>query len=247
MTKPASPARRSSVSRAPHAGRRLAKATTSAKTQKPAASRRSAAADTASSYHHGALHEALLTAAERILERDGVGGLTLRAAAREAGVSHAAPTHHFGDLAGLVSELAAIGFRRFGAALAQAAEAAGPDAGRRLDAMGHAYVAFATAHPGLFTLMFRSERLDHSRPALQEAMAAAGAALAGAISARRGEPTGGPTPLAVVAETVRAWSLVHGFAVLLLDGRLDGTLKRLPSGIGARELLDAVLQGSMRA
>src|SRR5581483_12252958 len=71
-------------------------------------------------YHHGALHDALLQAAERLLERDGLGGLTLRAVAREAGVSHAAPTHHFGDLTGLVSELAAIGFRQFNAAMAAA-------------------------------------------------------------------------------------------------------------------------------
>src|SRR6185437_15171104 len=57
----------------------------------------------ASPYHHGALRDALLEAAERVLERDGLAGLTLRAVAREAGVSHAAPTHHFGDLTGLVS------------------------------------------------------------------------------------------------------------------------------------------------
>src|SRR5947199_7464628 len=73
------------------------------------------------SYHHGDLHDALLNAAETVLERDGVQGLTLRAAAREAGVSHAAPTHHFGDMTGLLSELAAVGFRRFGAALRDAA------------------------------------------------------------------------------------------------------------------------------
>src|ERR1700757_5120858 len=72
------------------------------------------------SYHHGDLHDALLKAAETVLERDGVQGLTLRAAAREAGVSHAAPTHHFGDMTGLVSELAAIGFRQFNAAMAEA-------------------------------------------------------------------------------------------------------------------------------
>ncbi|MBV9561927.1 MAG: helix-turn-helix transcriptional regulator, partial [Bradyrhizobium sp.] len=64
-------------------------------------------------YHHGALRDALLEAAEQVLERDGLAGLTLRAVAREAGVSHAAPTHHFGDVTGLVSELAAIGFRKF--------------------------------------------------------------------------------------------------------------------------------------
>ena len=75
------------------------------------------AAGAASPYHHGALRDALLQAAERVLERDGLSGLTLRAVAREAGVSHAAPTHHFGDLTGLVSELAAIGFRQFNAAM----------------------------------------------------------------------------------------------------------------------------------
>src|SRR5690242_3920257 len=71
-----------------------------------------------SPYHHGALRDALLQAAEKVLERDGLPGLTLRAVAREAGVSHAAPTHHFGDLTGLLSELAAIGFRQFNAAMA---------------------------------------------------------------------------------------------------------------------------------
>src|SRR5580693_8015630 len=77
-----------------------------------------------SSYHHGALRDALLEAAERVLERDGLPGLTLRAVAREAGVSHAAPTHHFGDLSGLLSELAAIGFQQFNAALAKAGASA---------------------------------------------------------------------------------------------------------------------------
>ena len=56
-------------------------------------------------YHHGDLKAALLAAAEAILERDGIQALTLRAAARAAGVSHAAPANHFGDLTGLLSEL----------------------------------------------------------------------------------------------------------------------------------------------
>src|SRR3979409_1804454 len=82
--------------------------------------RRTAVAKAGTPYHHGALREALLKAAERVLERDGLAGLTLRAVAREAGVSHAAPTHPFGDLTGLLSELAAIGFRMFNAAMAAA-------------------------------------------------------------------------------------------------------------------------------
>ena len=88
--------------------------------EKPAVRRGRSSGDTP--YHHGDLHEALLLAAERVLEREGLAGLTLRAVAREAGVSHAAPTHHFGDLSGLLSELAAIGFLRFNAAMATAGQ-----------------------------------------------------------------------------------------------------------------------------
>src|SRR5882757_2625180 len=93
--------------------------------RKPGAPRTAGASED-SPYHHGALRDALLKAAETVLERDGLAGLTLRAVAREAGVSHAAPTHHFADLTGLVSELAAIGFRQFNTAMAAAGSAAGP-------------------------------------------------------------------------------------------------------------------------
>src|ERR1700750_1746429 len=111
-------------------------------------------------YHHGDLKTALLTVAEQILEQHGVQELTLRAIARAAGVSHAAPNNHFGDLTGLLSELAALGFARFGAQLAAAMAHGGDDARRRMTAMGLAYVGFARAQPGLFALMFRNDRLD---------------------------------------------------------------------------------------
>src|SRR5947207_15451705 len=116
-------------------------------------------------YHHGALRDALLQAAERVLERDGLAGLTLRAVAREAGVSHAAPTHHFGDLTGMVSELAAVGFRQFNAAMV-AAGAIGVLPLEKALARAKDYVAYAQAHPGMYGLMFRTERLDMSRPSL---------------------------------------------------------------------------------
>src|SRR5438128_7583271 len=121
---------------------------TSPAARKPGAPRGSRASE-ATPYHHGALHDALLEAAERVLERDGLSGLTLRAVAREAGVSHAAPTHHFGDLTGLVSELAAIGFQQFGAAMRTAAATG---ATPRQQALAHAmgYVAYAQAHPGMY-------------------------------------------------------------------------------------------------
>src|SRR5437899_12802463 len=111
-------ARKSEVART-SIRRPAANVATSPAARKPGAPRGSRASE-ATPYHHGALHDALLEAAERVLERDGLSGLTLRAVAREAGVSHAAPTHHFGDLTGLRSELAAIGYRMFNAAMVAA-------------------------------------------------------------------------------------------------------------------------------
>ncbi len=196
-------------------------------------------------YHHGALRDALLQAAERVLERDGLAGLTLRAVAREAGVSHAAPTHHFGDLTGLVSELAAIGFRQFNTAMAEACTPDMPYPARGL-ARARAYVAYAQAHPGMYGLMFRTERLDYSRPSLHEAAEASFAGLAHAIAASRHEPIKEQAlTLEQAAAIARAWSLVHGFTMLLLDGRLTDILHRLPKGTDSNMLLDAMLKLAM--
>ena len=194
-------------------------------------------------YHHGALRDALLEVAERVLERDGLAGLTLRAVAREAGVSHAAPTHHFGDLTGLVSELAAIGFRQFNTAMVAAGAAGGPSLLEKAMARARAYVAYARAHPGMYGLMFRTERLDMTRPSLCEAANAAFAGLAGAIGASRHEQISDKAlSLQQAADIARAWSLVHGFTMLLLDGRLTDILGRLPPGTDAETLLDAMLK-----
>jgi AcrR family transcriptional regulator len=189
-------------------------------------------------YHHGDLRAALLAAAEDILERQGLQALTLRGAARAAGVSHAAPMNHFGDLAGLLSELAAVGYCRFGTNIATAMQVAGDAPGMRLKAMGRAYVSFARAHPGLFALMFRSERLDTTRPALHKAMEASRLALRAAI------PQGaGASPLQMAARAAGLWSLVHGFATLLLDGRLNAVVDVLPPEDNTVDrLLDALLE-----
>ncbi|MBR1124369.1 TetR/AcrR family transcriptional regulator [Bradyrhizobium lablabi] len=208
--------------------------------KKPVAQRRSRSSD-ATPYHHGDLHDALLKAAERVLERDGLPGLTLRAVAREAGVSHAAPTHHFGDLTGLVSELAAIGYRHFSAAML-AGRASGTVQEQGL-AAARAYVAFAQAHPGMYGLMFRAERLDMSRPSLHEASDAAFAGLARGVGASRHEHIAADAmSLEQGGAVARAWSMVHGFTMLLLDGRLIAILQRLPKGTTMDQLFEAMLK-----
>src|SRR2546430_17200967 len=103
----------------------------------PRAGKKRPAAKHAAPYHHGSLREAMLRAAESVLERDGIGGLTLRAAAREAGVSHAAPKNHFGDV---MSDLAAVGFARFRAAM-EAHIRKSDSAPAQLEAIGRGYVS----------------------------------------------------------------------------------------------------------
>jgi AcrR family transcriptional regulator len=234
MTRKADPTRKS----ARRPARRAAPA-------RPARSRRGArtpAAAAETPYHHGALRDALLQAAERVLERDGLAGLTLRAVAREAGVSHAAPTHHFGDLTGLVSELAAIGFRQFNATMGGACAANAPPM-QRMQARVRAYVAYAQAHPGMYGLMFRTERLDYSRPSLHEAAEASFAGLASAIGASRQEQIADDAlTLDQAAAIARAWSLVHGFTMLVLDGRLKDVLLRSPAGTTIESLLEAMMK-----
>ena len=195
------------------------------------------------SYHHGSLREALLRAAERILQRDGIQGLTRRAAAREAGVSHAAQKNHFGDITGLLSDLAAVGFQRIAATMQAGLRETDPP-GARLEAIGRGYVTFARTHPELFLLMYRSERLDMSRPALRDAVAASARVLYGAVGAVREENLAGTLTLTQAAHVASAWSLVHGFAMLLLDGRLNRLMAHLPPGTDPDALLRAMLDTS---
>jgi AcrR family transcriptional regulator len=191
----------------------------------------------ASRYHHGDLKSAALSAAEKILERDGLQAVTLRAVARAVGVSHTAPKNHFGDLVGLLSELAAVGYLRYAAALAKAVNSTSGDARARLRAMGWAYVAFARAHPKLFFLMFHGDRLDMKRPSLLAAIDESRQSLRAAItSTAESRPL---TPIEAAARATASWSLVHGLAMLLLDGRLKHTMASLP-GVDVETFLEAV-------
>jgi AcrR family transcriptional regulator len=112
-------------------------------------------------YHHGNLRTALLTQAERTVREHGVGDLSLRGLAREAGVSHGAPRRHFADRQALLDALAEAGFERLGAELQTAANGAGEDFQDRLRATAAAYVRFATRDAALLELMFAGK---HRQP-----------------------------------------------------------------------------------
>ncbi|OKJ84200.1 TetR family transcriptional regulator [Streptomyces sp. TSRI0107] len=151
----------------------------------------------------------MLTAALDVIAADGPSALSLRDLARRAGVSHAAPAHHFKDRTGLLTAIAAEGFGLLATAIREAGDL--KDAGVR-------YVRFAREHPAHFQVMFAPDLLRAEDLELTTARTLAGDALREAVSGVRPEHRGDDARLAGVA----AWSLAHGFATLLLGHNLDG-------------------------
>jgi AcrR family transcriptional regulator len=158
-----------------------------------------------SSYHHGDLKAAILTQAAALVAERGADGISLRELARAAGVSHAAPAHHFTDRRGLFTALAAQGWRL----LAEALAGAGPDF---LHAAS-AYVRFALDHPGHYEVMFDKSLIDEADAELVDAKAAAGAELSRGVATLTDAQSQSDPEGAALA----AWSLVHGFIMLWLN------------------------------
>ncbi len=119
----------------------------------------STAAPKQDGYHHGDLPNALKAAAVELITEKGPSGFSLREVARRAGVSHAAPAHHFGDSTGLLTAIAIDAFRLLDGAMAAAAEAAeGP--ADRLKRVGRAYVEVGLEHPAHLAIVFRPDLVD---------------------------------------------------------------------------------------
>lgn len=176
-------------------------------------------------YHHGDLRRALLHEALAAIERDGPGRISLRELARRAGVSHAAPAHHFGDKIGLLTAIAVEGFDLLADELNAAFEATGS-----FLEVGVAYVGFAVRHRAHFEVMFRPELLRAGDPALAAARERSRQALYGPLGSVPLEPSAD-----AVNAGVAAWALVHGLATLYLDGNLPPALGNDPEAI-AREI-----------
>lgn len=176
-------------------------------------------------YHHGDLRRALLEAAFRVAEERGVEAVTLRAVARQAGVSHAAPYHHFADKAALLDALTVQAYGALTAALRAPREMAPGAALGGLRAIGAAYVRFALERPTAFHFLYRAglEKDESSgEGGSAEIKAAAHAAYAVVLDAiKRGQNDGlvvrgDPKTLALTV-----WATAHGLAVLLRDGAYD--------------------------
>lgn len=162
-------------------------------------------------HHHGALRRALLDAVAEMTQRSGPEAVKLRELARRIGVSHAALTPHFGDLRGLLTAFATEAFER----LTQSMES--EIAGTRdapLRASGRGYIRFAMANPGHFRVMFRTDQLDMSNPGLASAAETAFGVLQRAMSAE----FPALDSQALADRLALAWSVVHGYAMLRVEG-----------------------------
>jgi AcrR family transcriptional regulator len=166
-------------------------------------------------YHHGDLRAALIAEGLRLLGERDAEALSLREVARNVGVSATAVYRHFPDKEALTKALAQEGLARLAAAQHAAADAAGGGE-EGFTATGRAYVRFALANPALFRLIFTTPRLSPwSTPAGEESEAMAFLRANAAASVGR---DGGSREATVRA--VNAWALVHGLAMLMLDGQI---------------------------
>jgi AcrR family transcriptional regulator len=175
-------------------------------------------------YHHGDLSKALLSEAANLVETEGVAALTLRELARRLGVSHAAPTSHFADKDALLGALAAQGFGELADALAAARGGTRGTAAARLRELGRAYVRFAREKPGHYRVMFGRGWKRQLPPGLAHQGDRAYALLEEAVTAAHPVGRAAAMPERVREAVFLAWSVVHGAAMLLLDGPLAPVL-----------------------
>lgn len=188
-------------------------------------------------HHHGDLREALLTAGQHLLDREGIEGVTIRACARSAGVSHAAPINHFPDRRALLTALAVQCMDQLDRQTRDALALAEPAPRARLEALWDVSVAYGQAHPNRYRLMGRADLRDAEDPALKdmlerllEPIAALGAQLV-------------PGRLGARSLVLALCAALTGYVFMMIDGNL-ATARDPDSGQPLhRAILDLLLTG----
>jgi len=163
------------------------------------------------------LREKVIKAAVKYVADNGPDGLSFRQIAADAGVSHQAPYHHFGDRSAIFGEIALEGFRKFAAVMGAPARA-GED-NENCVRLCERYVDFAIANKGHFRVMFRADLCQmHESPETQKAADDAFATLLDAVSEMVGDSASIDE---IRVQATAMWSLAHGLATLIIDGPLE--------------------------
>ncbi len=166
-------------------------------------------------YHHGDLRAALIRAADEIIGQLGIEGFSLRAAALRAGVSPAAPAHHFGSARGLLTEVAILAYQRAAEAIGQNSKV--DDVVADVRAITLAFIHFVLQYPGHFRLMFRNDLVDRRDPRLAAVSKVPGMRLGQAILAYQGKPSADPGSFSDAADMLCGLATLHGLANLVLE------------------------------
>ena len=185
-------------------------------------------------YHHGNLREALLEAALTLIAEHGPLGFTFAEAARQAGVSPAAPYRHFRDREQLLADVAQQGFGLFEAALSQAWNQGAPDPMTAFCRIGVAYLDFARTRPGYYAAMFEAGIASDATPELREASERAFTVLRSAAEGLLAKVPPQQRPPALMV-ALHVWSLSHGVASLF--ARRNPVRRGLP--MSPEDLLEA--------
>ena len=167
------------------------------------------------SYHHGDLRAALIQAADEKIAQSGIEGFSLRAAAQRAGVSPAAPAHHFGGAKGLLTEVAILAYERAGRYIDRAGRS--EDVVADVRAVGLAFITFAVDYPGHFRLMFRNDLVDRSDPRLSAASKGPGIRLGQAVLAYRYKAVPQPGSFEDSADMLCGIAALHGLANMVIE------------------------------
>ncbi|WP_406645258.1 TetR/AcrR family transcriptional regulator [Aliisedimentitalea scapharcae] len=182
-----------------------------------------------STHHHGNLRQALIQAGIDLLEEGGISALTLRKCAVRAGVSHAAPAHHFDGLSGLKSAIAEEAFERFSTYLQTARDAGEQTDAGRLRSVCRGYLQFGIDHSGILNVIFGQLGLASLKPGNRET--------AHAYLILRGVCAPFVTaPMDPRVVEIRVWSLIHGFTLLAMSGEFNDADRSLDM-----DLFDAVM------
>lgn len=185
----------------------------------------------ARSYHVGNLRERFVREALELLDREGLEMLSLRKVAAAAGVSHAAAYRHFDDKQALLAAVAEEGFGLLYRYQRQVVAECGDDLAARFLNLGWIYVKFAIDHPRHARVMFSGAGLEFRRyPGLQTAAARSFRMLLDVV--RRSQERGLMAPGRAKQQTLAAWSMVHGVALLVLDGQIH--LRGQPDEVEAK-------------
>ena len=169
------------------------------------------------------LREKVIKAAVKYVADNGPEGLSFRQIAADAGVSHQAPYHHFGDRSAIFGEIALEGFRKFAAVMGAPARA--DEDTENCVRLCERYVDFAIANKGHFRVMFRADLCQmHESPETQKAADDAFATLLAAVSEMVGDSASIDE---IRVQATAMWSLAHGLATLIIDGPLENKIGKV--------------------